>query len=175
MQRDVNDRDFDVALHVVFRNRAAHDKYQTHPRHLKFIEEAKALWKKVRVFDSYVSMAAKDRPRAKRIPLPDPASRFAGMIRARVISRMKGNLVVHVEGIAREWRHSKAESSKALVGKKVLVDARKVEGEPVKSIARYMERLKVGEVVVLDVAHQRGEALTLLELSAEQRERAGAK
>lgn len=53
--RDVNDRDFDVALHVVFANKAAHDKYQTHPRHLKFIEENKELWSKVRVFDSYVS------------------------------------------------------------------------------------------------------------------------
>jgi hypothetical protein len=95
------------------------------------------------------------------------------MIRAKVVSKMKGKLVVTVEGVTEEWRHSKAEDSKALVGKKVLVDGRKVEGEPVKSIARYLESLEVGEVVVLDVAHQRGEALTLLELSAEQRERAG--
>jgi hypothetical protein len=41
-------------LHVVFENRAAHDAYQTAPRHLKFIEENKATWKKVRVFDSDV-------------------------------------------------------------------------------------------------------------------------
>src|SRR5262245_47044969 len=27
-KRDVNDRDFDVALQLVFRNKAAHDKYQ---------------------------------------------------------------------------------------------------------------------------------------------------
>jgi hypothetical protein len=52
LSRDVNDRDFDVALHIVFENRAAHDAYQTAPRHLKFIEENKADWKKVRVFDS---------------------------------------------------------------------------------------------------------------------------
>ncbi|HEV2971855.1 MAG TPA: Dabb family protein [Pirellulales bacterium] len=54
LQRDVNDRDFDVALHVVFESRAAHDAYQSAPRHLKFIEENKATWKKVRVFDSDV-------------------------------------------------------------------------------------------------------------------------
>src|SRR5689334_5477260 len=36
-KREVNDRDFDVALQLVFRNKAAHDKYQDHPRHLKFI------------------------------------------------------------------------------------------------------------------------------------------
>jgi hypothetical protein len=51
-KRDVNDRDWDVALHLVFESKAAHDKYQDHPRHLKFIEENKELWAKVRVFDS---------------------------------------------------------------------------------------------------------------------------
>ncbi len=53
--RPVNVRDFDVALHVVFKDKAAHDVYQTHPRHLKFIEENKDTWKQVRVFDSYVA------------------------------------------------------------------------------------------------------------------------
>lgn len=54
LDRPVNQRDFDVALHVVFRDKAAHDRYQTDERHLKFIEEHKANWKAVRVFDSYV-------------------------------------------------------------------------------------------------------------------------
>src|SRR5690606_32973011 len=53
-QRDVNDRDFDVALNLVFENKAAHDKYQEHPRHTKFIEENRDTWAKVRVFDSYI-------------------------------------------------------------------------------------------------------------------------
>jgi hypothetical protein len=53
-KREVNDRDFDVALHIVFKDRAAHDKYQDHERHTKFIEENKGGWKKVRVFDSAV-------------------------------------------------------------------------------------------------------------------------
>ena len=53
--RPVNDRDFDVSLHVVFENKAAHDRYQKADRHLKFIEENKANWKKVRVFDSYLA------------------------------------------------------------------------------------------------------------------------
>ena len=53
--RPVNDHDFSVALHVVFENKAAHDVYQTHERHLAFIEENKASWKRVRVFDSYVN------------------------------------------------------------------------------------------------------------------------
>jgi hypothetical protein len=52
LNRDVNDRDWDVALHLVFENKAAHDKYQDAERHKKFIEENKDNWKKVRVFDS---------------------------------------------------------------------------------------------------------------------------
>lgn len=51
-KRDVNDRDWDVALHLVFTDKAAHDKYAVHPQHLKFIEENKETWAKVRVFDS---------------------------------------------------------------------------------------------------------------------------
>ena len=50
--RDVNDRDYDVALHLVFETAGHQDVYQTHPRHVKFVEECKGLWKKVRVFDS---------------------------------------------------------------------------------------------------------------------------
>ena len=52
LNQPVNDRDWDVALHVVFTDKAAHDKYQTHANHLKFIAENKDLWTKVRAFDS---------------------------------------------------------------------------------------------------------------------------
>lgn len=58
LSREVNDKAFDVALHVVFESRAAHDLYQTHPRHLAFIKEAKSLWSGVRVFDSNLAPAA---------------------------------------------------------------------------------------------------------------------
>ena len=52
LDRPVNDRDFDVGLHIVFVDRAAHDRYQQHERHLRFIEENKATWRQVRVFDT---------------------------------------------------------------------------------------------------------------------------
>lgn len=55
LARPVNDRMFHVALHVVFKDKASHDIYQTAPDHLKFIEENKPNWRNVRVFDSYVS------------------------------------------------------------------------------------------------------------------------
>lgn len=54
LRREVNDQDFHVALHVGFKDKAAHDLYQVAPDHLKFIEEGKPGWAKVRVFDSYV-------------------------------------------------------------------------------------------------------------------------
>lgn len=50
--RPVNDKGYDVALNVIFQDRAAHDAYQVAPRHLEFIAENKANWKLVRVFDS---------------------------------------------------------------------------------------------------------------------------
>jgi hypothetical protein len=47
-------RDFDVSLHLVFTNQAAHDAYQDAPRHFDFIAEQKANWATVRVFDAVV-------------------------------------------------------------------------------------------------------------------------
>ena len=54
LTRPVNQLDFDVALQLVFESREAHDAYQQHPRHLQFIDENKASWEKVRVFDANV-------------------------------------------------------------------------------------------------------------------------
>lgn len=54
LNRPVNVRDFDIALHVIFENQAAQDAYQVAPRHLEFIAENKDNWAVVRVFDSVV-------------------------------------------------------------------------------------------------------------------------
>ena len=54
LDREVNDQDFDVALHIVFRTKKDHDDYQTSPRHLAFVDQYLDKLKKVRVFDSYV-------------------------------------------------------------------------------------------------------------------------
>jgi hypothetical protein len=52
LDRPVNDRDWDVGLHIVFKDKASHDQYQEAERHKKFIEENRDNWKKVRVFDT---------------------------------------------------------------------------------------------------------------------------
>jgi hypothetical protein len=62
LKRDVNDRDFDVGLHVVFTGQAAHDHYQETPEHRRFIAENKANWKRVRVFDSVVASSPATAP-----------------------------------------------------------------------------------------------------------------
>lgn len=68
LAREVNDQGFDVALHVVFKNKAAHDAYQKAPRHLKFIEESQGWWAKVRVFDSYLDATSHE-------AMPSPAGK----------------------------------------------------------------------------------------------------
>jgi hypothetical protein len=50
----VSVKDFDVALHVVFANKQAKAKYLESKRHHQFVEENRALFEKVRVFDSYL-------------------------------------------------------------------------------------------------------------------------
>jgi quinol monooxygenase YgiN len=50
----ISDRNFDVALHIVFESKAAHDAYQDSPRHGQFIEENEANWKQIRAVDAYV-------------------------------------------------------------------------------------------------------------------------
>jgi hypothetical protein len=54
-KRDLNDLKFDVALNLVFKDKAAHDTYQTSDRHTEFVEKNKELWSTVRVFDSYLA------------------------------------------------------------------------------------------------------------------------
>lgn len=53
--RDVVDKGYDVALQLVFKDRASHDAYQVAPLHDQFIAEQKENWAKVRVFDTVLS------------------------------------------------------------------------------------------------------------------------
>ncbi len=50
--RDVIDNTYSYSLLTIFRNKADQDIYQTHPTHLKFIEESQDLWEKVVVYDT---------------------------------------------------------------------------------------------------------------------------
>lgn len=50
--RAVIDSSYDFSITFIFDNKADQDEYQTHPDHLKFIDNCAALWKKVQVYDA---------------------------------------------------------------------------------------------------------------------------
>ena len=50
--RPIIERSYAYSLLLVFENKAAHDEYQTHPIHLKFIENCSMLWERVLIYDS---------------------------------------------------------------------------------------------------------------------------
>jgi hypothetical protein len=58
LARDVNVRDWDVGLHILFKDQAAHDHYQDSEAHHAFIAENKASWKQARVFDTVAGQSA---------------------------------------------------------------------------------------------------------------------
>lgn len=54
LSRPVNVLDFQVGVHIVFKDRAAHDAYQVSPAHKRFVEANKDNWEQSRVFDTIV-------------------------------------------------------------------------------------------------------------------------
>ena len=51
-KRPVNDRNFDVGLHVIFESQEDHDNYQASDLHHEFVERNKDNWDNARVFDT---------------------------------------------------------------------------------------------------------------------------
>jgi len=51
--REVNVKDYQVGLQIVFSNKSSHDKYQKSEKHNIFVERNNKNWAKVRVFDTY--------------------------------------------------------------------------------------------------------------------------
>jgi quinol monooxygenase YgiN len=59
IKEGVSAADWDVALHIVFKDKKSLDKYIPHPDHKKFVDENKAVWKGVKVYDSHLDAARK--------------------------------------------------------------------------------------------------------------------
>jgi quinol monooxygenase YgiN len=49
--RSVIDRTYSFGLNLVFPDMAAHDAYQVHPTHQAFVDNCKAFWTKVLIYD----------------------------------------------------------------------------------------------------------------------------
>jgi len=50
--REVIDTTYSYSVISTFRNKEDQDIYQTHPKHLKFIEDCQELWERVLVYDT---------------------------------------------------------------------------------------------------------------------------
>ncbi|MBO0701092.1 MAG: Dabb family protein [Zavarzinella sp.] len=59
VKEKVSAADWDVGLHIVFKDKASLAKYARHPDHLKFIAENKENWKGVKVYDSEIDPSRK--------------------------------------------------------------------------------------------------------------------
>ena len=59
VEEPVSVKDFDVALHVVFENKAAKAKYLASERHKQFVDENRESFAGVRVFDSFLKSSGK--------------------------------------------------------------------------------------------------------------------
>ncbi|MBD2700923.1 Dabb family protein [Spirosoma sp. BT702] len=51
-RRPVIDHSYDFSITFVFADKAAHDTYQEHPIHLKFVDTCAHLWTRVQVYDA---------------------------------------------------------------------------------------------------------------------------
>jgi hypothetical protein len=59
VKEKVSASDWDVGLHIVFKDKASLAKYGPHPDHQKFIAENKENWKGVKVYDSQIDPSRK--------------------------------------------------------------------------------------------------------------------
>jgi len=59
VKEKVSAADWDVGLHIVFKDKASLATYARHPDHLKFIAENKENWKGVKVYDSLIDASRK--------------------------------------------------------------------------------------------------------------------
>lgn len=51
-RRPVIDATYDFALTFIFKDQEAHDTYQVHPVHVKFVEDCAHLWQRVQIYDA---------------------------------------------------------------------------------------------------------------------------
>ena len=51
-RRPVIDHTYNFSLMLIFADMAAHDVYQEHPIHLKFVADCAHLWQRVQIYDA---------------------------------------------------------------------------------------------------------------------------
>ena len=116
----------------------------------------------------------KEEPKEMKPVLPDGMLGFSGMLKGKVVAKQKNGFVLLVEKVEKLWEDNKAKKSETVVGKKVLINVSWEEHEkgkwrPIPLQARFVEMLKVGSEISIEVKNKEGERLHILELNKEQR------
>ncbi len=106
--------------------------------------------------------------------IPDGMEGFSGTLRGKVVAKVEKGFVLKVEKILKLWEGNKAKNPKSAIGKKLLVGPRWVKGDngkwhPYELHLLFIKKLKVGQVIVIELIHQEGNRLSILELNGEQR------
>jgi hypothetical protein len=111
--------------------------------------------------------------------LPEGVRGFSGQVRGVVAEKSGDNaFAFRVARVLQVWKNNKATVPELLGGLTVLVRPRwaQVDGgawRPVASHVAFIAGLRAGQEMTLEIVNDEGERFAILELSGEQRERAG--
>ena len=104
---------------------------------------------------------------------------FSGQVQGKVVEgRKKNAFMFSVTRVLRTWKNNEAGAPKRLEGMTVPVAPNWRKGEdgrwrPVELHMRFIRSVRTGESLTLELKHAEHEFFAILELSAEQRKRAG--
>jgi hypothetical protein len=112
--------------------------------------------------------------------LPDGAKGFAGQLRGSVVEKVAGGkgFRLKVTAIGKTFPKNTATNPQILVGESVLINAQWRKGDngkwrPVENHIRFINSLKPGQELTIEVINDEGGRLHILELTAEQRNAGG--
>jgi len=94
--------------------------------------------------------------------LPDGMRGFRGMVRGTVVRKGDGEFLLKVQKVLKVWKANKAENPQSAVGK-ILAIVLPREGRLLEQQRKTFRELKVGDQVVVEPFHYKGNALTVVE------------
>ncbi|TET31965.1 MAG: hypothetical protein E3J72_20955 [Planctomycetota bacterium] len=108
--------------------------------------------------------------------LPDGMHGFSGILKGKVVGKIRNGFVLLVTDVVRLWKNNEAENPESAVGKRLPILAQWRESDngkwhPDEIHLRFIKGLDIGAVIKIEVVNDEGERLHILELSREQRKK----
>jgi hypothetical protein len=103
----------------------------------------------------------------------DAVSGFSGSVEGEVTAVGENIFALRVTRVVRVWRGNRARNPGALAGMLIIVGPRQTEAGPSERHLAFIRTLEKGQELRIEVRHGEGSRFEILELNAEQRERAG--